>query len=368
MRTREGIWVAERVVLHVGAMKSGTSFLQNVLGTHKETLAEHGVLFAGPRWMSQVRAVREISQYGVRGQTELSPTGPWQALADEINAWDGTAVVSMEFLGPRSKVQIERIVESFPGARVDAVISARDLGRTVPAMWLESTQNGATTDWGEFLAAVRGGRKTPVGQNFWRHQDIPAMAERWAGVVGADRLSLVTVPLPGAAPTVLWDRFAEVLGIDTAGYDLDVRANPSIGLATARLLVDINRRLQRPDGTLPPYYDKLVKHAFAKRGLVARQRQEPKLGLDEPWVHQRGAQQVRALKAAGHRVVGDLDELLPIPVAGVHADAVTAEQRLDAALDGIAHLLKLLAVTRRQARGGGKGRKGRGKGSGKGRA
>ena len=34
--------MAERVLLHVGLMKSGTSFLQEVLRTNQEALREHG--------------------------------------------------------------------------------------------------------------------------------------------------------------------------------------------------------------------------------------------------------------------------------------------------------------------------------------
>jgi hypothetical protein len=342
--------VAERVVLHVGAMKSGTSFLQNVLGTHKDALAEQGVLFAGARWMVQVKAVREFINHGGKDQPPLRPDGHFGRLVEEINAWSGTAVVSMEFLGPRSTPQIERLAAAFPGARVDAVISARDLGRTVPAMWLESTQNGGTTDWGDFLAAVRRGPgrgASSEGQGFWRHQAIPAMAKRWADVLGHDHLTVLTVPRPGAPSTLLWERFASILGVDPAGYDLQVRANPSIGLATAELLVELNRRMVLPDGSLPKHYDPLVKHALAKRGLVARQGQEPRLGLDEPWVLEAGRQQVERLRAAGHPVVGDLDELLPGPVKGVHADDVTTEQRYDAAVDGLAHLLDLMAAQRK---------------------
>ena len=48
--------VAERVVLHIGAMKSGTSFIQNVLGHNKARLQDAGVLFACERWLRQVAA------------------------------------------------------------------------------------------------------------------------------------------------------------------------------------------------------------------------------------------------------------------------------------------------------------------------
>lgn len=342
--------MAERLVLHIGSMKSGTSFVQNVLGENKERLADQGVLFAGPRWKFQVKAVQDLMHHGGPEQEPLDPAGPWRRLVEEINAWSGTAVVSMEFLGPRSPEKIAQIRESFPDTEVSAVLTARDLGRTIPAMWLESTQNGSTTGWADYLDAVRTeDRRTPAGRNFWRHQAIPAIAQRWS--TGLDgRLTLVTVPQKGAPPGLLWERFAETIGVAADGVDLDVRANPSIGLATALVLLDLNRRLRGPDGDLPRNYDMYVKHHLAKRGLVLRQADEPRLGLDEAWVRKRGEQQVKRLRSDGHRVVGDLDELRPLPVPGVHADEVSAEDRLAAAVEGLDVMFRTWSKSERQLR------------------
>ncbi|WP_372733807.1 hypothetical protein [Nocardioides sp.] len=343
--------MAERLVLHIGSMKSGTSFIQNVLGENKDALMEQGVLFPGARWKAQVAAVRDLSGTGGPGQPPMDEAGPWRTLCDEIHAWPGTAVVSMEFLGPRTTAQIERVVASFPDTSIEVVLSCRDLARQIPAMWLESVQNGSTTGWQDFLDAVRTEDKSVVaGRNFWRHQAIPAMARRWAGGIAPHSLTLLTVPRPGAEPGLLWQRFASILDVDPAGCDLEVRANPSIGLATAQMLLRLNRRMQKDDGTLPASYDKYVKHILAKRGLVERQRIEPKLGLAQGWVVKRGQQQVKRLRADGHRVVGDLDELLPVPVEGIHADEVSLEQELDAAVEGLAHMVGAWSVSERRKR------------------
>jgi hypothetical protein len=351
--------VAERLVLHIGSMKSGTSFLQNVLGENKDRLADQGVLFPGPRWKFQVKAIQELIGYGGPGQEPVDPAGAWQAVVDEVNGWPGTAVISMEFLGPRSPEKIAQIRGGFPDTEVEAVLTCRDLARNIPAMWLESMQNGSTTGWADYLDAVRTeDRGSRAGRNFWRHQAIPAIARRWS--TGLDgRLTLVTVPQKGAPPGLLWERFAGVLGVDKEGVDLEVRANPSIGLATALVLLQLNRQLERDDGTQPRHYDLYVKHFLAKRGLVTRQGDEPRLGLDEDWVRKRGEQQVKRLRSDGHRVVGDLDELRPRPVPGVHADEVSVEDRLAAAVDGLEHLVRawsrsdrVMRKRIRQAKGG----------------
>lgn len=344
--------MASKVVLHLGAMKSGTSFIQNVLGHNKEHLREIGVLFPGPRWRFQVRAVRELMGHGGLDQDPMPERGRWRRLIAEIDRWPGIAVVSMEFLGPRPVDKIRQIAADFEGTPVEAVLTGRDLGRTLPAMWQESIQNGGTLAWDDYLNAVR--RRGPRAAPFWRQQDLPAIAERWSSVLGADRFSLVTVPSSGTGPEVLWRRFAEAVGFDPGGCDLDVLANPSMGLASTQVLLRLNQAYQAEYDGMPDHYDPYVKHKLAKRGLVHRSNAEPRLGLDEKWVVRMGEEQIEQLRAAGHRVVGDLAELTPVPVTGVHPDDVALEQVLDAAVAGLAVSLsgwsEEVAQLRRQLR------------------
>lgn len=342
--------MASRLVLHLGSMKSGTSFIQNVLGQNKERLAEQGVLFPGPRWRAQVQAVRELIGAGGPKQEPVRADGPWRRIVDEVNAWDGVAVISMEFLAPRSAAKIRQILADFPDTRVEAILTGRDLGRNVPAMWLESVQTGGTTPWGEYLDGVRGRTATRPARNFWKHQDLPAIAERWAGELGPDRFTLVTVPQPGAAPDLLWRRFAEAVGFDPEGFGLDVRANRAIGLATALVLLRLNQEYAARHGEMPRYYDEYVKHRLSKRGLALQGGDEPRLGLDERWVRKAADEQVAALAAAGHRVVGDLEELQAVAVPGIHADEVTPEQVAAASTRALALAVESWASADRQLR------------------
>jgi hypothetical protein len=304
-----------------------------------------------------VVGVRDVIATGGPGQPPSAPDGPWQRLVDEINDWPGTAVVSMEFLAPRSEQKIAQIRDAFPGTPVDAVLTCRDLGRNIPAMWLEAVQNGGTTPWGKYLDSVRQRRSGDrVARNFWKHQGIPEIAARWAKGLGADRVTLVTAPPKGAAADVLWRRFADAVGFEAGGCNIDVRANPGIGLTSALALLRLNQAYDRELGEMPPFYDTYVKHKLAKRGLVFRSKDEPRLGLDAAWVVKAGESQIERLQRAGHRVVGDLFDLRPVAVEGVHADEVTQAEVLDATLAALARSLESWAesdrVNRRRQRAG----------------
>ena len=93
--------MGQRVILHVGAMKSGTSYLQALLYANRPMLAERGVLVPGRTWSDQVRAVQDV--LGMASERTGDISGCWDGLVEEVAAYDGTAVVSMEFLGAAPK-------------------------------------------------------------------------------------------------------------------------------------------------------------------------------------------------------------------------------------------------------------------------
>jgi len=331
--------VANRVVLHIGAMKSGTSFIQNVLHANRARLSEHGILFACERWREQVLAVRELIERGGPKQEPITPDGPWQHLVDVVNEWPGTAIISMEFLAPRAEAKIAVIQDAFAGADLQVVLTARDLARSLPAMWTESMQNRGVRTWEEFLDAVRNeDMSQKPARWFWKHQRVSAIATRWSDAVGREHFTLVTVPPKGAPPGVLWDRFAEVAGIREGLCDLDVRSNPGIDAASAMVLRALNERLAEDEFSRQEY-ERVVKGALAKQGLVKRGRDSVPLGIDERWVRRRSKDELEKLRQLDIRVVGDIAELEAKPVPGVHTKKVSTEQQLAAALDGLAYLV-----------------------------
>ena len=203
----------------------------------------------------------------------------------------------MEFLAPRQRPKIEIIKDAFEDSDIQVVLTARDLARSLPAMWIESMQNRGVKTWEEFLdaRAPRGASEKP-GQWFWRNQRISGISERWSEAVGRDHFTLVTVPPKGAPPTLLWDRFASVAGIPEGLCDLEVRSNPGIDAASAMVLRALNERLEA-EGFNRQDYERVVKGVLAKQGMVRRGRESVPLGLDERWVRRRSKR--RAGPAAG---------------------------------------------------------------------
>jgi len=268
----------------------------------------------------------------------------------------------MEYLGPIRPMRIQKMVEDFPGTEITVVITLRDLGRGVPAMWQESVKNRKTWTWAEYLHGIEHG-DDDAGRHFWNQQGAARIVRRWAEGVGAPNVVVVTVPPPGAPPELLWDRFAESAGIKPDDWDDAPRANESLGAASALVMRRLNvalADLSRGD------YTRRVK-AFAKHTMVTRKSEEDAIGFTVPrWMRARARREGKQIAASGVRIIGDLAELEPLDVRGVDPMTVSAEQERDAAVAGLSVVLRDGKQALKRRDGSGKaGRKGKKRKGGK---
>jgi hypothetical protein len=346
--------MAERVVLHVGAMKSGTSALQALLFANADPLRAQGFLVPGGSFRGQVRAVQDVLGTDAASYVE-DVEGAWDSLVRQIGEWPGTAVVSMELLAGCKPHKAAHVVEQLAGTQVEVVLTVRDLNRNLPAMWQETLQNGKHWTWPQFLRGVRRARPDaddtePVrpglaakaGRSFWRQQDVGRIVRTWTDVVGVDHLTLATVPHPGAPRSLLVQRFAEAVGFDLTGLREAPSRNPSLGAASAQLLRRLNATLAEDELTFP-YGRMLRKHVLAKQLLASHRGDEPAIGLPvEDWVRDTSASVVRSVQDLGVRLVGDWADLEPVEVPGIDPTTVTAEDEGEASFVGLVGVLKVL--------------------------
>ncbi len=276
-------------------------------------------------------------------------TGAWDRLREEMAGGPGTALVSMEHLGPVRPRKVRHVVETLAGSRVEVVLTGRDLNRNLVAMWQETVQNGRAWTWEDYRRGARadapgpGGPATApseAGRTFWRQQDLARMVQTWGSVVGPAHVSLVTVPPPGADRELLWSRYAEAVGFDPATATRPTTAaNESIGAASALALRRLNELLDER-GLAFPAGSRERKFELAKRILARRRDVEPALGLVvEPWVREAAEHTVAELRASGARLVGAWSDLEPVDAPGLDPADIPGEEVAEAALAGLAGML-----------------------------
>lgn len=341
--------MARRVYLHIGTMKSATTYLQQLGDHNRSRLAAAGVLW--PEWELPFLALGDL--LGRDGQRP-GQSGAWTELVQQFREHPGDAVFSNELLAPINSHKLEQLVGGLSPAEVEVIVTARDLARVIPSHWQTTLKNGSTTTWPEFAAAVCAvprqqanvARTKDTGSWFWRRHDIPAILQRWGEVVPPEQMSVVTVPPTGADPDLVAQRFASVLGIDAGRFERPEYANSSVGAHSAELL----RRLNAVAPDLERHHYRWgMKEGVAKLALIDRAEQEPPFGLtaeEHDWVRRRAEQMIEEIRRSPVRVVGDLGDLRPssdVRPGLADPSESSAADLLDAALVGLGEMVKAVS-------------------------
>lgn len=342
------------VYFHIGAPKTGTTFIQRVLWQNQDRLRANGVLYPGTTFGAHVRAAFDLRKAGFHGYQDPKVAGSWAGFVDEARGWNGPVILSQELFSPASASQIDAALRDLAFAEVHVVYTARELSKQIPAAWQEDLKNRFTPTFDQFVTALRDPKRDPqgLGQMFWRMQDAPRVLARWTRDIPPEHVHVVTVPRKADPPDLLWRRFATSVGLDAGLYDTsEAFANSSLGAAEAAILRRVNIALDEEVGW--PLYNEMVKHHLAQEVLVERPDPLPirLLADDAAWAAKRSSNLVDELAAAGYDVVGTLDDLRPAALADGDvrsADDVPVEAQLEVAVEMVVALLLRISRLRRK--------------------
>ena len=328
------------VVLHVGAMKTGTTYLQSKVIANRDALAAAGIDFAGRRWRDQVSAVQDLLDLAQHDPAvEKRSSGAWERMVEHFGSVDARAsLLSMEFLSFADEETAREAVASLAGFDVQVVISVRDTAAVMPSLWQTSITSGGVMSWPRYTRVVRastlaGGRVgsvlaragLPSARRFAEAIDIPRMIRVWTSVLPPDPVHVVVVPGAGAPRDRLWELFAEVLDVDPSVARAPAEnANESLGLPSAELVRRLNAELELK----APTQQRPVKVNLAGEALSTLRPEERRARIDPATFRaaMRWNGRIReALVDSGVRVHGDLADLPT--AADPAAYDVDAEQR-----------------------------------------
>jgi hypothetical protein len=337
-----------RVFIHVGSPKTGSTFLQEIVWSQRETAEKQGLLLPMASFFDHFLATVDVREMADQPRFPARAAGTWERMVEEGRRWPGDVLISHELFAGATAEQARRAVLAWGDSDVHVIVTARDLARQMPAEWQEHLKHRSTMTFPAFLDALRA--HGPEAEWFWLVQDFADVCRRWGDALPADHVHLVTVPPRGAAQDLLWKRFAILVGLEPDAFDLTAsRSNASLKGEQAELLRLINTELGERLSA-PGEYPVAVKEVLAQGVLQGRPGTAILLDRDSlDFATDRSRQVVDEIVALGVDVVGDLAELIPPDTgepsqAPPHPEAQEPAGPRDADLlgEGIAAVIGLL--------------------------
>jgi hypothetical protein len=251
----------------------------------------------------------------------------WNDLVGEVRrAGESRVVVSSEFFSWATPEAIERIARDLDLARLHVVVTLRPLGRILPSQWQQNVQAGMTLAYETWLGQVFGDKPGRSRDAFWQLHRHDHLIERWAAVLGTERLTAIVVDETDHG--MLLRVFEGLLGLrgGTLVAERDL-SNRSLTLAEAEAVRAFNVAAKRAAVT-----NAVQAKAMRYGAAIHMKQREP--APDEARIETPGwaldqaravdEAMVPAIAATGIRVVGNLAALAD-PQPGRRGDEVAVE-------------------------------------------
>ena len=329
-----------RVVhLHIGAPKTGTTYVQDRLSLNHAELAKHGVIYPGKGFGDpstfHFRAALDLLDQDWGGPPGHAH-GAWDQMARKVRRSSGNVIISHEILAPAPPDMVAQLMRDIRGSEVHIIYSVRDLGRQLPAAWQESVKQGRRWTFARFLDAAAEGDAW-----FARAFDLPRVLNTWGRNLPPSHVHLVTVPRSNNPdPDLLWKRFCQSLDLDPSWAPLDSdRSNKSLGIVETQLIRRLNRRMGRSTRREAPY-DQLIRQMLDSEELISRNSRKVTLPPQRyDWATEQAELWIDWIEGSKVDVIGDVMELLPhrppADTVWVDPDKVAARPLLNAALHAL---------------------------------
>lgn len=346
--------MTERVYLHVGSPKSGTTYLQRILRHNQAALAQQGVLVAGKTHVELVHAGFVVREDARLENLPARAAGAWDRIVEQVRDFPGhTAIVSYELFAGAKRQQAADAIAALDSLEVHVVVTTRDLGQAVSSAWQERLKFALDVPLEEWQPPPES--RGPRAEWGWRTMDPASVAGRWGAGLPPERIHIVTAPRRGAARRELWDRFAEACSLQDVTIDLDIPpANLSLGVKAAEVLRKVNEQDLGPI-TGAREQSRWLRDTLAHT-VLAPLDDEP-MGITDDQLaeaEERARSAVAAICEAGWTVHGDLADITATRREGRMPGEVPADELLDVAVRTITGLLLELREARTTGAGTGK--------------
>ncbi len=299
----------QRVYLHIGAPKTGTTYLQTLLTKNRDSLLHHGIFYPDLKAEAHHKAAWDLRDTPDQREGTKGIDGTWQSIVDRVNSAGTDALLSSELFVFAAPPHIKRALASFDG-EVHVIYTARDLARQAPAVWQERIKNNQTMAYREYIEAITGDGG-PGYRSFWGAQHAARVLKRWGGTLDPSHVHVVTAPPGGHARTLLWDRLVSIFGLVGSDFETSTEgtSNASLSMLQTELLRRFN--LRHCQGLPWPQYRRLIRRQFGIFAAIDDGRKISLGQVEHDFFAAKAAEINATLSGAGYHIVGHLSDLTP---------------------------------------------------------
>lgn len=339
------------LLFHIGPPKTGSTALQHSFDDSRETLAAHGVHYAGEHYRPR-RAGWALLGYAPQGRTQ-PPIGAWERLVAECAEHrDVRVCLSNEDLARLTDEGVDRAVHDLGAERLHLVYVVRPLAALLPSQWQEEVKARSVLGYDDWLReTLQSDVEHGVARRVWQPQDVAAIVARWRRHLRTDQITLICADPDDRE--LLPRSFEELLDLPHGTLAPDPhRSNQSLSYPEVELVRAVNEYAVA-DGWTGREYWRLVQSgllrslASAPRPAGAR-RIPPMPEWAKPLLQEWCATQHRAVTTSGVQVIGDPERLFWAPP--VDADDGAARTITEVPLGVAAAAIAGMAIGSRRLR------------------
>jgi hypothetical protein len=300
------------VLLHIGPHKTGTTAIQGAMRLARKKMRRNGVVYAGKGRQHQMAALAVTGGKGLLGDRPADRKD-WDELVSEVRATqDARVIVSSEFFDGADDDVARMVVDELGGDRVHVVVTLRPLAKILPSAWQQYVRNRLRHTYGEWLEAMF--NAPPYDKptvTFWQRHHHDVLVERWAKVVGPERLLVIVVD--ETDPDSLMRTFERITELPDGLLEPETGwTNRSLTAAETELVRLINVEFHRRNWPSERYHQSVRRGVVREIQLRSASRDEPRIKTPA-WATERANEIAAAaatrIKATGVHVLGDLGGL-----------------------------------------------------------
>jgi len=307
--------MADKIFLHVGFPKTGTTALQASLADSSTELLALGFDYSPPWNNAHHRAAWSLVDYvfgwNSKGGSK-TPKSVWNKFVKDINKRDGNVLISSEFFIRANIELINKIKNELSAKEYVIVFTLRPFAKILPSRYQQTLKRGMTWTYEQWLEKVFGAELDLEMTDFAEPNpeliDYVTIIKNWADVFGKENIKLVLTDETN--PDNLYRRFEQALGLPSNLLKIAKakKLNRSLTASEASILRAVNA--QKPKKWKWNQYRYFIRGNFVKylSDSPSKFPQDPKLQLPNSVlsrIESYSLDQIKRLDNLGISIYGD---------------------------------------------------------------